>query len=278
MVRVGAWLGDENAPFIKEKEWKIHLDTLVVYRPINNKSTGYKSIRTDDKQLQLVTEVQGTIEDINNGKFDNAVKSLANDIKSVGKEVWIRPLHEFNYEGTYPWCIYPYTSDKIEAYKSAWQRLAKIYRDVGAPVKLQWCLQASNPHSDKTPFSAFYPGDAFVDQVGVDLYINPGSALVSMKTRLNKGVYDQLKAFGKPVFIGETSCTDINFDKARWIREACHDIATLFPAIKTLNFFFENKGSRMWYLNTPDQIKAFVDGVNWIHAQKSVEDVSTAEA
>jgi hypothetical protein len=258
----GAFFGPETGPVDFEKLHDISYDCIQVYRPIT--SVGYPYIQTYGKQLQLVTECYDTVEKIAVGCFDAAVRDLARKIKAGGREVWIRQLHEFNYSDTYPWCIYRdgYTPERIETFKKAWRRLVGIYREEGAPVKFQWCLQATNPHGDKTPFASFYPGDDFVDQVGIDIYINPGSKLCPLRTRLtSNALYAQLAAFSKPIFIGEMSCTEIGLDKATWLREAQVDIARIFPAITIINFFFENKaGGRQWGLNSAEQTAVYVEG------------------
>jgi len=257
-------LDTDTSVFDKEREWDVSFDLVTVYRPVE--SVGYNYIRTDGKVLQLVTEIRGTIQEIASGKYDAHVLKLAQEIKKKGEEVWIRQLHEFNFsQDTYPWCIYPYTPVKIETFKSAWRRLVSIYRRVGAPVKFQLCLQGTNPSGDPTPFAAFYPGDSWVDQVGVNLYINPGARMASLKERLDRGIYTSLCALGttpKPIFIGETSCTDVSNDKTRWLRDAWRDLAAGYPRLTIVNFFLVDKGyPRDWALHGDAQVSAFVKGM-----------------
>ncbi|KAG5183147.1 glycoside hydrolase superfamily [Tribonema minus] len=254
-----AFCGTDAAIFDFERQRRIVFNAVQVYRPIN--SVGFNYIATRGKQLQIVTEFPGTLSDILDGKFDDDVRRLGRDIKAGGEEVWIRQLHEFNYAGTYPWCI-DLSPASIALFKRAWRRIVSLYREVGAPVRFQWCLQAKNPGKVQVPYSQLYPGDDAVDAVGVDLYINPGSKLVSLKQRLQDGVYSQLAAFGKPVFIGETSCTDEGLDKAGWMREAWRDLASpSFDSITTVNFFLVDKDPRRWWgLNTAAEVKGFVAG------------------
>ncbi|KAG5176190.1 glycoside hydrolase superfamily, partial [Tribonema minus] len=196
---------------------------------------------------------------IANGHFDSHVRDLAKEIAKKGRLVWIRQMHEFNSENTYQWCLYPFTSAKIATFKRALRRLVNIYRQEKAPVKFQLTFMAKNPHNDGTPFSQFYPGRRYVDHVGVDLYVNAGSRLVSLKVRLEDDVYSQLTQFSKPIFIGELSCTDKGLDKAKWIHDAWNDLALHFPKISIINWFFEDKGGkRQWNLHSPAEVKAFV--------------------
>ncbi|KAG5191275.1 glycoside hydrolase superfamily [Tribonema minus] len=272
----GARFAGDNTVFKREHEWGVKFDVLTVYRPIE--SVGYEYIKTEGKQLQLVTEINGSVSDIANGRFDSSVRKLAKAIAKKGTVVWIRQLHEFNSENTYHWCVYPYSQRKIATFKRAWRHLVNIYREEKAPVLFQLTYIAQNPHNDRTPFAHFYPGREYVDHVGVDIYVNPGSRLVSLKTRLQDNVYSQLSQFGKPIFIGEVSCTDKGLDKAKWIYDAWHDLAVYFPRITIVSWFLEDKGGkRQWNLHTKKEISAFVNGLHEFrklcsHAHQLIQD------
>jgi hypothetical protein len=269
----GAFFGRDDGEIQKELEWGVKFDVITIYRPIKN--VGFKYINTHGKQLQLVTEFFncGDLSEIAAGKCDFAVRKVAQDIKAAGHEVWIRMFHEFNYSNTYPWCLYPYSDKKIKDFKAAWRRVVGIYHEEKAPVKFQLCYMGTNPHGDKMPFSAFYPGDNVVDQVCVDVYVNSGSKLVSLKSRLNDGIYPQLVKFGKPIVIGEVSCTDKGLDKGKWMEDAWHTLKNDFPAIKTVNFFLVNKGGgREWGLNSPEQVQGFVRGLKYFNSGNKIEE------
>ncbi|KAG5185078.1 glycoside hydrolase superfamily [Tribonema minus] len=259
---VGARFAGDDTAFEMQKEWDVQFNTITVYRPID--SVGYKSIRTEGKKLQLVTEMFRSIDDIADGCYDDEVRSLARAIADKGVNVWIRFLHEFNSENTYPWCLYPFTDAKIATFKRAWRRIVSIYREERAPVKFQLCFMAKNPGGDKdrTPFSAFNPGRDYVDAVGVDVYVNAAKHMPSLKEKLNDGIYEQLLWFGKPIFIGEMSVTTKIPDRPQWIFDAWHALALDFPRIKYISWFLECKGDkRPWCLLKQEEIDAFVTGL-----------------
>ncbi|KAG5179167.1 glycoside hydrolase superfamily [Tribonema minus] len=242
-----------------QREWNVQFSVLTVYRPIE--SVGYEYIRTDGKVLQLVTEMSKSIQDIANGCYDTEVRKLARDIARKGDTVWIRMLHEFNSD-TYVWGLYPFTTDKIRAFKRAWRRIVNIYCDQGAPVQFQLCFLGTNSSGDKTPFSAFNPGRNYVDQVGVDVYINTNSKLVSLKERLDNGIYDQLLWFNKPIFFGEIGCTPAIGDRGKWMRDAWRSLALDFPQVKAVSYFLECEGpQRPWCLTKQSEINGFVQGL-----------------
>ncbi|KAG5180282.1 glycoside hydrolase superfamily, partial [Tribonema minus] len=253
---VGARFSGDETPFLMQQKWNVQFSVITVYRPIE--SVGYQYIRTDGKKLQLVTEMYKSIHEIANGCYDDAVRRLAKDIAKKGDTVWIRMLHEFN-SNTYVWGLYPFSDESIRTFKKAWQRIVKIYREENAPVKFQLCFLGSNTHGDKTPFIAFNPGSSFVDQVGVDVYVNAGSKMVSLQERLDSGIYDALLQFGKPIFIGEVGVTPAIGDRAQWIKDAWKSLAVDFTRVIAVSFFLECKSvTRQWCLTNQEEINAFV--------------------
>ena len=79
----------------------------------------------------------------------------------------IRPGWEMNGSASYPW----YIGDTDPGlYKAVWQRLIAILRADHGDAPICWCTLKGNHLPNKT--SVYYPGDAWVDLVGVDYYAN----------------------------------------------------------------------------------------------------------
>ena len=255
---------EDDGAYKKAEKWGAKLNALLIYRPLSDVGSSWLHI-DGSKQIQLVLEVNVSNSDIVSGSKDRQLREVAKTIRESGKQVWIRPLHEFNLEpSVYKWCIYPFTPEKVEMYKKSWRHIVSIFREEKANVKFQWCINGKNPRDDKTPYSTFYPGDDVVDFVGVDLYNRCGissNVFSSFKT-LFTPCYDQLIKFNKPIFIGETSSTGIGGDKAAWVRDAWEALARDFPKVKTVNFFLEDKGDGQWGLHTQREIDNFVNGCN----------------
>ncbi len=83
---------------------------------------------------------------------------------------------------------------------------------------------APNVNCDgQCPFSAYYPGDDWVDDVGLDGYNFAAVHDVSWMsfTQLFQQSYQQLTALtSKPVMITETASTEAGGNKAGWITQA----------------------------------------------------------
>ena len=79
----------------------------------------------------------------------------------------IRPGWEMNGSASYPWYI---DDTDPDLYKAVWQRLIAILRADHGDAPICWCTLKGNHLPNKT--SVYYPGDAWVDLVGVDYYAN----------------------------------------------------------------------------------------------------------
>jgi beta-mannanase len=81
---------------------------------------------------------------------------------------------------------------------------------------------------EKNSYLSYYPGDGFVDYVGIDGYnwgdTQPWSKWMSF-SEIFKNRYDEVnKLLNKPVLVTEFSSVSSGGDKALWIREALSSI------------------------------------------------------
>ena len=118
-----------------------------------------------------------------------------------------------------------------DQYVEAWRHVHDLFVDAGATNAIWvWCPNIEQPNY--RTFDYLYPGDAYVDWVGLDGY-NAASVWqtpwMSM-AQLFSASYDDLAALtDKPMMIGETASTEVGGDKAQWITSAfLNDIPSLF--------------------------------------------------
>ena len=105
--------------------------------------------------------------DINAGYYDNYIRTWARAVKSVGGPVMIRPMHEMN-GMWYPWCG-PVNGNSPAQFRAAWRRIHTIFRREGATnVTWVWSpAHRSYPGTYQNRIEAYYPGDAYVDWIGL---------------------------------------------------------------------------------------------------------------
>jgi endoglucanase len=157
---------------------------------------------------------------INNGSQDVYLTKLATDIRDWDREIWIRPMHEWNGDW-YSWSVGINGNTKA-SYISAYRRIADIFRNVGATrVKFVWNVNYTN--SGANTFMGAYPGDDYVDYISLDVY-NLGtaekwSAWMSFDL-VAYPAYLEISTRGRPVIISEWGCGEQGGDKAQWITDA----------------------------------------------------------
>jgi mannan endo-1,4-beta-mannosidase len=153
---------------------------------------------------------------INSGCYDDYLRKWADELANGGQDVLLRFAHEFN--GTwYPW------SASAEEYVSAWRHLHRLFRERGATnVTWVWAPDAGPISSE--PLTPWYPGDEYVDVLGIDGY-NWGTTLPGSRwtgpTEIFRDALAELRRVSdaKPILVTEVGCAEAGGDKAEWIGE-----------------------------------------------------------
>lgn len=210
---------------------------------------------------------QYALDRITDGAFDAYVTQWAKAAASFGQPMQIRFGHEMN--GTwYPWSIGS-NGNSANDYRNAYQHIHDIFIAAGAAnVQWVWSIDSANkrPQGQRNALDS-YPGDPYVDVVGIDGY-NGGPTgatwdspedLFAAAINIATSVAPQ-----KPVWIYETGSGDGGGDKAQWIT----DLFTYLGRTRVtgLLWFNFNKGTEQnWLLDSsPDVTKAAKAAlVNW---------------
>lgn len=185
-----------------------------------------------------ITHPLGTLEAIASGSYESYVRSFLQSAKDWGKPILLRFAHEMNGDW-YPW------SGKPDAYKLAWIYISNIKKELKADnVSLVWC-----PNNTGDSPAAYYPGDDYVDWIGMDGY-NWGYEMWQSFDSVFSGVYSTLTALtGKPLMIGEFGAAEQGGSKAGWITDAFARIESNYPRVRLFCWFNVNK-ERDWRVNS----------------------------
>lgn len=178
------------------------------------------------------------------GNWDAYIRSYAQSVKTFGKPIMIRFAHEMNKPGSgYPWAV-GVNGNTSQSYVAAWRRVHDIFVSIGATNAL-WVWSPIIKYDGTTPFPSIYPGEAYVDWIGLDGY-NGGSALPwggwQWFSQLFGPSYWELTAMTqKPIMIAETASVEQGGSKADWIYDALLvQVAQNYPRIKGFVWFNEN--------------------------------------
>ncbi len=257
----GAWLGDfpssANIPAFEQLSGH-HLDVGQFYIDWSSSFSSiqpYLQALDADNSEAMITWMpsQYTTPQIASGAADSYIQSFAQGVRSYGKAIQIRPMHEMN-GNWYSWGIGDSTVNTNASYIQAWQHIVTIFRQVGATnAKFIWSINSNNVGAGASLTGA-YPGDNYVDYVGIDGY-NWGTTQSWSTWQTFDQIYSSpyqalTQLTHKPVLITEWASAELGGSKAAWITDAFQQIASSkYSQIVGENWFNMNKETD-WRVNS----------------------------
>ncbi len=189
------------------------------------------------------------------GEQEAYIKQFIQAAKDYGKPVLLRFAHEMN-GNWYPWDGVHNSSEK---YKKAWLYIYNVKQKLKADnILLIWCPNnRSLPNKPWNQIKNYYPGDQYVDWVGMDGY-NWGYGNNETFDQVFSDVYPELiKLCDKPIMIGEFATAGNNQSKTKWFKNALEQLKTKYSKVKLICWFNINK-ERDWRV-VPDFAPIFSD-------------------
>ena len=152
------------------------------------------------------------------GQFDPYIRSWAEGIAALPYPVALRLAHEMN-GFWYPWCEKS-NQNQPGDYVKAWRHIHAIFAEAKAR-NVTWLWSPNVSYTGSTPLAGLYPGDDFVDWVGLSGYYGTaGTNSYRSFDRIFTATFDELATFtGKPIVITETGATNSQGWREKWVRE-----------------------------------------------------------
>ena len=168
------------------------------------------------------------------GEYDFYVRPWAIAAAEYKKPIFLRFAHEMNDPYRYPWG--PQNGNRPEDFIGAWRRVHDIFAKVGA-TNVIWVW---SPHISMPWFEYYYPGDPYVDWVGLGI-LNYGnvanwSRWWSFHQILEKS-YATLAKFNKPMMVCELGTLTQGGDIVEWYKQAFYHLEHTYAGIRALVFF-----------------------------------------
>jgi len=166
-------------------------------------------------RIPLISWAAAKTTSVNAGSQDGIIKARANDVKALGKPVFLEWFWEMD--------IPPRKSDSVSpaAFISAWKRIHTMFDNAGVKnVAWVWCPSA---FGFKNAAALWYPGDPYVDWVCADGYnwapTKPGAPWVGFGDIFGPAINFAM-VHNKPMMIGEVAALERKAgDKAAWINQ-----------------------------------------------------------
>jgi len=191
------------------------------------------------------------------GKLDRYFRTFASDAKTYGGPIILIPYSEMNGDW-YPWSTVR-EGNTPEKYIQAYQYIHKHFTDV-PNVKFGFVVNNETiPNTPENQFERAYPGDMYVDVVGVDGFAGYETETWKTFDELFRDILTRLSVYQKPIYIFSFAAAE-DPRKAQWITDALSVQIPAWPEIEGFLWFNENK-ERDWRVNSnPDALRAFRDG------------------
>jgi hypothetical protein len=148
----------------------------------------------------------GSLREITSGRADAWITRQARAIKRYGKPVYLVLMSEMNGD----W--HPGYSQQPKAFVKAWRHIHELFDEAGASnVVWVWC-----PNALPDDWDRYYPGDRYVDVIGVDAYNTAHNAHWGSFAQLF-GPFLKHYAGRKPLTIVETATDSSGGSAAAYI-------------------------------------------------------------
>lgn len=141
------------------------------------------------------------LDDIANGTYDDKFNEFFSKVTENGRndtELFVRFAHEMEMRPNYASAWYSWQSWDADAYIRAWQHVVSLGHEKAPNIKWVWSPNRADSFSQN-----YYPGEYYVDYVGLTLNNTTDSYSCFEEFYASVGTQEALETFNKPIFIGE---------------------------------------------------------------------------
>jgi len=203
------------------------------------------------------------------GKCDDFLHRAGANLHKVKQPFYLLFAWEMNNQQN-EWSV-PYTGSSSDDFIAAWRHIYTIFKQEKA-TKVIWVFCPNVPDNASVPYKKLYPGNKFVDWIGLDGY-NWGTSQSWSQWASFAGVftssYQHLTniAPNKPLMIAEVNTTDQGGDKAAWYTDMLtQQIPYKFHKVNAVVIFNEDRSNQEhvnWDVDiNPESLHAFILGVH----------------
>jgi mannan endo-1,4-beta-mannosidase len=233
----------------------------------------WDSTDTNPTQGVAYSQPKYAVQKIINGAFDTYIRATARAIKALRCPIAIRLDHEQN-GSWYPWGLHTLGmgsgQDTPARYVKMWRHVWNIFKAQGA-TNVLWVWSPNYqkvPARSKPTLADSYPGDKYVDWVGIDGYYFNDPTMTF--TKLFGATLNQLKPYtnDKPLFLAETGVGGTSLtaaEKASQIKNLVNQVAKR-PRFNGIVYFdqtlAENDRADWRFDQTPQSLAAFKKAID----------------
>lgn len=237
------------------------------YRYWSDRAFVIKDLNTVDDHgaIPLVTwepwRADGTgypLRNIARGEYDRYVRRSARAAARWAHPILLRFAHEMNGDWV-PWGL-GVNGNSARDYIAAWRHLVTVFDEEGAS-NVRWVWSPNVDPDGYLPFEHLYPGDRWVDWLGLDGFNFAGGLGWRSFTDIFGPSYEAItRLSSKPLMIPEIgSDEEADRSKAEWITSMFDRELPQFRAIRAIVWFNSTHGDRVDFRidSSPQSLAAF---------------------
>ncbi len=174
-----------------------------------------------DSQLPDPVKQPGyTLATIIDGRWDELLNTWAVALTAWAEPVFLRFAHEMN-GNWYPWCE-GVNGNAAGQYVEAWRHVHDLFVEAGAR-NVKWVWSPNVDYPGAAPLAPLYPGDDYVDHVGIDGY-NWGtsrswSTWLTPEQVFGPTIAAVRRLTDQPILLTEVSSAEEGGSKGRWVSD-----------------------------------------------------------
>ena len=246
---------------------------------LSSTSLFLKSVSDDmqNSRIPIVTWLSDSLTNITSGSDDTYIAGVAQEFAAYQGPIMLRWFIEMNLTGSnvapllgYPNPAKDATAQQIATaqtnYALAWRRIRQIF-DTNGAFNVIWLWNPAGGNDSAPGQTAggytdgFYPGDDYVDWIGVDAYDRVPDDFINTFTTDAEYNYAAMAAHGKPLLIGETGAYNTNeANQVDFFDAAVSSLQTALPQFLDMDYF-DGQGGENWNLTT-NGLPAYSNMVN----------------
>lgn len=182
---------------------------------------------------------------IASGSCDEFLKAVTLNLKSYQKPLFFRFAWEMNQPTIY-WSV-KYVKSEPQDFVNAWKHFHQIMKAQNTDNVI-WVLAFNTRNSVSTPIAQLFPGDEYIDWVGIDGYnwgnTHSWSGWQTFNSVFSKSYEELIALTDKPVMISEVNSapSGTGGDKTDWLKDMLNvQIPEKFPKVEAVIIFNEDK-------------------------------------
>jgi len=180
---------------------------------------------------------------IANGDYDSYLDKWIQQAKRFGAPIMVRFGHEMNDPYRYPWGP---QNNQPQDFVAAWKHVVDRFRNKGAKNVI-WIW---SPHPAYQNFTEYYPGDDYVDWVGIPT-LNYGTVASWSQwwsfDEIFGNYYPVLAQFKKPIMLTEFASLAVGGNRPMWYKNALTGIQKKYPGVKSIVLFHSSEDNTTTY-------------------------------